>query len=107
VTVAPGTSEATSAHIRLRIERLRVVNRQLKDAHHQLDTLCGLLAEPTESEPGARGFWCGAIEMQLTTNRACRMALGVTHGPDGTALGQIDEHFGERHRGLALAAVGI
>jgi hypothetical protein len=40
------------AHIRVLTERLRVVNRQLKDAHRQLDRLCGLLAEPTESEPG-------------------------------------------------------
>jgi hypothetical protein len=52
VTVAPGTIEAASAHIRVLIERLRVVNRQLKDAHRQLDRLCGLLAEPRESEPG-------------------------------------------------------
>ena len=52
VTVAPGTIEAASAHIRVLTERLRVVNRQLKDAHRQLDRLCGLLAEPTESEPG-------------------------------------------------------
>jgi transposase len=52
VTVAPGTIEAASAHIRVLSERLRVVNRQLKDAHRQLDRLCGLLAEPTESEPG-------------------------------------------------------
>jgi hypothetical protein len=29
--------------------RLKVVNRQLKDAHRQLDRLCGFLAEPTES----------------------------------------------------------
>ena len=33
VTVAPGTIEAASAHIRVLTERLRVVNRQLKDAH--------------------------------------------------------------------------
>src|SRR5262249_31042376 len=52
VTVAPGTIEAASAHIRVLSERLRVVNRQLKDAHPQLDTLCGLLAEPTQSGPG-------------------------------------------------------
>src|SRR5215472_12502670 len=52
VTVAPGTIEAASAHIRVLSERLRVVNRQLKDAHRQLDRLCGLLAEPTQSEPG-------------------------------------------------------
>jgi transposase len=52
VVVAAGTVEAATAHIRVLIERLRVVNRQLKDAHRQLDRLCGLLAEPMENEPG-------------------------------------------------------
>jgi hypothetical protein len=28
-----------------------VVNRQLEEAHRRLERLCGLLAEPTESEP--------------------------------------------------------
>jgi hypothetical protein len=51
VTVAPGTIEAASAHIRVLTERLRAFNHQLKDAHRQLDRLCGLLAEPRESEP--------------------------------------------------------
>jgi hypothetical protein len=31
---------------------VRVVNRELKDAHRQRDRLCGLPAEPRESEPG-------------------------------------------------------
>ena len=52
VVVAAGTVEAATAHIRVLIERLRVVNRQLKDARRQLDRLCGLLAEPMENEPG-------------------------------------------------------
>ncbi len=52
LTVAPGTVAAATAHIRVLIERLRVVNRQIKEAHGQLDRLCGLLAEPTGSELG-------------------------------------------------------
>src|SRR5262249_12515276 len=52
VPVAPGGSEGAGAHTRGLGERRRGVNRQLKDAHRQLDRLCGLLAEPTESEPG-------------------------------------------------------
>jgi hypothetical protein len=52
LTVAPGTVAAATAHIRVLIERLRVVNRQIKEAHGQLDRLCGLLAEPRGSELG-------------------------------------------------------
>jgi transposase len=52
VTVAPGTIEAASAHIRVLIERMRVVNWQLKDAHRQLDSLYGLLAKSIEGELG-------------------------------------------------------
>jgi transposase len=52
VCVAPGTIEAASAHIRCLIQRLRLVNRQIKEAHAELDRLCGKLAEPAEQEPG-------------------------------------------------------
>jgi transposase len=52
VSVAPGTVEAASAHIRSLIPRLRLVNRQIKEAHAELDRLCGKLAEPAEEEPG-------------------------------------------------------
>jgi transposase len=59
LSVAQGTIEAASAHIRVTIERLRVVNRQLADAKLQLDRLCKKLAEPVaendgESVPGQR-----------------------------------------------------
>jgi transposase len=57
VTVAPGTTEAATAHIRTLAERLSMVNRQLKEAHRQLDRICTLLGEPVsskneETEPG-------------------------------------------------------
>jgi transposase len=51
LTVAPGTTEAAKAHIATLVERLRLVNRQLKEAHRKLDHLTGeLVAE--EPEPG-------------------------------------------------------
>jgi Transposase IS116/IS110/IS902 family len=52
VSVAGGTVEAASAHIRSLIQRMRLVNRQIKEAHAELDRLCGKLAEPAEKEPG-------------------------------------------------------
>ena len=43
-TVAPGTTEAATAHIRMLAASLRLVNRQLKECHHRLDALCDELA---------------------------------------------------------------
>jgi transposase len=59
LSVAQGTIEAATAHIRAAIERLRLVNRQLEEAKLQLDRLCKKLAEPVASEdregvPGQR-----------------------------------------------------
>jgi hypothetical protein len=47
LTVAPGTAEAASAHIRAVAERLKLVNRQIHEAHRQLDGLCARLAQET------------------------------------------------------------
>jgi transposase len=52
VKVAAGTAEAASAHIATLIARIRLVNRQLKQAHHQLDALTARLIPTGESEPG-------------------------------------------------------
>jgi transposase len=52
--VAAGSSEAASAHIRVIAERARLVNRQLKDAHRQLDALCAQREQPQENEAGQR-----------------------------------------------------
>lgn len=53
LTVAPGTTEATKAHIATLSERLRLVNRQVTEAHRQLDALTSALVGE-ESEPGQR-----------------------------------------------------
>lgn len=51
LTVAPGTTEAATAHIASVAERLRLLNRQIKDAHRRLDQLTSDLAT-REPEPG-------------------------------------------------------
>ena len=53
VAVALGATEAAVAHICTLIERLRLLNRQLKAAHRQLDLLCKAPGEENEAnEPG-------------------------------------------------------
>ncbi len=52
LTVAPGTTEAATAHIRSVIARLRLVNQQLKEADHRLDQLCSAIQAAAENEPG-------------------------------------------------------
>lgn len=58
IRVAPGTTEAATAHIATLIERLRLVRSQLDHAHAQLDRLTAALDVPvsddnaTESVPG-------------------------------------------------------
>ena len=50
LSVAQGTIEAATAHIRVMVAQLRLVNRQLTDAQRQLDRLCKKLAEPIAGE---------------------------------------------------------
>jgi transposase len=52
VRVAAGTAEAASAHIATLIVSIRLVNRQLKQAHHKLDALTARLIPTEEVEPG-------------------------------------------------------
>ena len=52
VHVAAGTTEAACAHVTTLIARIRLVNRQLRQAHQQLDTLTAHLIPTKEAEPG-------------------------------------------------------
>ena len=52
VRVAAGTVEAASAHIASLIPRLRLLNRQIKDAHRRIDALTARLMPAEETEPG-------------------------------------------------------
>jgi transposase len=50
--VAPGTVAAASAHIRIVMARLRLVNGQIRAAHRKLDELCARLEAAAPGEPG-------------------------------------------------------
>lgn len=50
IRVAPGATEAAQAHVRTLIERLRLVESQLRHAHGQLDRLTGVLAETADAD---------------------------------------------------------
>ncbi len=52
LSVAPGVTDAAKAHIRLLAAQLRLVNKQIKEAHGQLDRLCALLAAPAQAGEG-------------------------------------------------------
>ena len=51
LSVAPGTTEAACAHIRSLAARLRLLNKQIKEAQQSLDHLCAKL-EAHEDPPG-------------------------------------------------------
>ena len=62
IKLTPGTAEAATTHVRLRVERLALLNRQLHHADRQLDRLVHQLAEAaptadtdvsTEDEPAS------------------------------------------------------
>jgi len=49
---APGVVEAATSHIRLLLPRIRLLNRQIKAVHADIDALCKQLAGPQTIEPG-------------------------------------------------------
>src|SRR5271166_2020419 len=51
IKVADGVAEAACIHMRSLVTRLRLVNRELRDAEGQLDKLCAAIGE-TEAAPG-------------------------------------------------------
>ena len=50
LAVAEGTVEAATAHIRVLVATLRLLNRQIAEAERQLDRLCNRLTEPAAGE---------------------------------------------------------
>lgn len=52
ITVAAGTTQAACAHIETLIERMQLVNRQIKSVHHRLDVLCDQLGAETDDPSG-------------------------------------------------------
>jgi transposase len=54
VRVAAGTAEAASAHIASLVPRIRLLNRQIKDAQRQIGVLIARLVTSEEIEPGQK-----------------------------------------------------
>jgi transposase len=52
LTVAAGTTEAAQAHILTLVARIQLINRQLAQAHRQLDALTARLGSTEDAEPG-------------------------------------------------------
>lgn len=52
--VAPGTTEAATAHIQALIERMRLSNKQLRDCYRSIDKLCARLSASEETTPGQK-----------------------------------------------------
>jgi transposase len=52
LAVAPGTTEAATAHIRSLAARLRLINQQIKESERRLDELCGAIESAAEAAPG-------------------------------------------------------
>jgi transposase len=52
LTVAPGTVDATTAHIRFLLPRLRLLNEQMKQVKRRLESLLQELSAPTPIEDG-------------------------------------------------------
>nr|WP_246248940.1 hypothetical protein [Chelativorans alearense] len=71
VKVAPGTIEAASAHIATLIARIRLVNRQLKQAHHRLDALTARLIPTRGMRPSLHDH--PALEVMLRVIRPQRL----------------------------------
>jgi transposase len=65
LAVAPGTIEAATAHIRVLVARLRLINQQTKEAERRLDELCAAL----EAAASASGAVCEQRDMAIL--RSC------------------------------------
>lgn len=65
LTVALGTVEAATAHIRALSERIRVVNRQLKECSRRLDTLCEQIAASEQGEATPDGERCEQRDVEI------------------------------------------
>ncbi len=52
LSVAAGTVEAATAHIRTVAARLRLINQQIKEADRRLDELCAAIEASAETAPG-------------------------------------------------------
>ena len=92
--VAPGTAEAASAHIKLLLPRLQLVNQQLKQCERELERLLGELEE-TE------------IEGEQRDVRILRSLPGVGRVVAATLLAEASQPLRERDYQALRAHAGV
>ena len=93
VQVAPGVTEAAVAHIELLVERLEVVNRQLKNAHRQLDKQLdkvGAKESPSEENPSGQDIEQRDVEILLSLPGVGRIVLATLLCEAHEAIAQRD-----------------
>ena len=86
--VAPGATEAASAHIRSIVVRLRVINQQIKEADHRLDEFCAAIEATAESAPGQI---CGQRDVEIL-----RSLPGLGRITIAALLGEVSEPLRRR-----------
>lgn len=91
--VAPGTTEAATAHLQSLAARLRLVNLQLRDAHQRLDKLTNeLAAESTkEGSPGQANEQCD-VEILRSLPGVGRIVLATLLAEASQLLASRDYH---------------
>ena len=90
LTVAPGTTQAARAHVATLIARLRLINRQIADAHQQLDTLTAKVGASEEASPGQNKQRDAVILASLPGIGRINLATLLAEAPE--ALQRRDYH---------------
>ena len=75
IEVAAGTTAAATAHITTLVARIRLLNQQLKDAHHQLDVLTARLI-PADQSTAAEETGPGHVKQHDVTILASLPGVG-------------------------------
>jgi transposase len=85
LSLGAGTVEAASAHVASLIPRIRLINRQIKDAERRIDALIARLAPPEDSgeaEPGRKKQHDAAILASLPGVGRTVLAMLLAEAPD-------------------------
>jgi transposase len=97
--VAPGATEAASAHIGSIVVRLRVINQQIKEADRRLDELCAAIEANAESTPGQI---CGQRDVAIL-----RSLPGLGRVNIAALLGEVSEPLRQRNYHILRMLSGV
>jgi len=92
LTVAPGTAEAASAHIRAVAQRLTLVDRQIKQAHRRLDELFLRMAENEGESAGGQSCEQRDVTILRSLPGVGRIVLGTLLAEASEPLRRRDYH---------------